>query len=175
MIPQEAFHYLPASAHSIQYKQTRLPVKNQYYHLDTKGDPKQILLVGGYWGLGPILTTVSELLSTDTNLTIHVCCGSNKELFDTLHSRFKDNQQVNIYGPLPDLINLYTKCGCVIGRPGISTILEAFTTKRKLFLMNGLPVAEEGNAKYALQNGYAELYSKKAFIFWLRSTLLSTK
>jgi hypothetical protein len=60
----------------------------------------------------------------------------------------------------------------VITKPGISTLLEARATGRKLFLLPGMPVAEDNNAGYAVRHFGAEWFSKESFTRWYRAGVL---
>jgi hypothetical protein len=58
------------------------------------------------------------------------------------------------------------KCGCVITKPGMGTLLEAHAAERKIFLFKGMPVAEANNARYAVSNFGAEWFSLSSFRNW---------
>jgi hypothetical protein len=56
----------------------------------------------------------------------------------------------------------------VVTKPGISTILEARAARRKIFLLRGMPVAEDNNARHALRYFDAEWFTKESFQRWCR-------
>jgi UDP-N-acetylglucosamine:LPS N-acetylglucosamine transferase len=68
--------------------------------------------------------------------------------------------------PVPSLAPLLREAGCVVTKPGISTLLEAHAAGRKIFLVRGIPVAEDNNARYAARHFGAEWFEPGAFRRW---------
>jgi len=58
------------------------------------------------------------------------------------------------------------ECASIITKPGFSTIVEAHAAKRTLFLLKGMPVAEDHNAKYAISHYDAQWYNLRVFKNW---------
>jgi hypothetical protein len=67
------------------------------------------------------------------------------------------------------LVPLLKECASVITKPGISTLLEAHAAHRKIFLLKGMPVAEDNNAEHAVRHFGAEWYNRDGFVRWLRA------
>jgi hypothetical protein len=59
------------------------------------------------------------------------------------------------------------QCGSVITKPGASTLLEAHAAARQIFLLPGMPVAEDNNARYARKAFQALDFSPDVFRRWL--------
>ena len=47
----------------------------------------------------------------------------------------------------------------MVTKPGIATLLEAHAAGRKIFLVKGIPVSEDNNARYALRHFGAEWFN----------------
>jgi hypothetical protein len=63
---------------------------------------------------------------------------------------------------------LLRACASVVTKPGLGTILEAHAAGRKIFLLKGMPVAEDNNAHYALEQMRAEWFTLERFLRWYR-------
>jgi UDP-N-acetylglucosamine:LPS N-acetylglucosamine transferase len=155
----------------IQYSEIKLPVDERYEKIgNIPGDKYQVLITGGGWGLGPISKTVTQLYETYDNLNLHIVCGENQELYCKLKCEFAGSTRVHVYGEVASLLPLMTSCGSVVTKPGGVTITEVYYAKRKLFLLRGLPVVEEANARFAKENFGGVLFSKTHFSEWIQQS-----
>ena len=152
----------------LAFKTIDLPARRAFEALaDTPGSPQCVLLVCGYLGQGPILRLLRLLLHANHSLRIHAVCGENEAAFDEATREFGDNPNIHIHGAVESLLDLMKEAGSVITKPGISTILETHAAKRKLFLVKGVPVAENHyNARYACSNFAAEWFTVERFRQW---------
>ena len=154
----------------LQFHKIALPARQSFEQLSTSpGDTRCVLLVCGYWGQGPILRLVQELLAEPDHLRLHVVCGDNARVLDQVRRHVGSHPNVVVYGAVPSLVPLVREAACVITKPGISTLLEAHAAGRKIFLVKGIPVAEDNNARFAIRHFGADWFSRKAFREWLRS------
>jgi SAM-dependent methyltransferase len=154
---------------ALAFSTITLPARREYYQLAaTQGDPRTVLLVCGYWGQGPFASVVQGLLAVDASVRVVVVCGENHSACETIARRFPADK-VRVHGAVESLHPLLRDCGCVVTKPGISTLLEAHAAGRKLFLIRGMPVAEDNNARYALQHFGADWFSPAGFRRWLDS------
>lgn len=152
---------------SDKYLQAALPLKNGFYAInDEKASNDRVLIIGGEWGLGPIAHTVRVLFETFPHISMHVVCGENKDLFGRLQARYAKIDTVHLYEKHGSLISLLENCSAVITKPGAIFLTEAFQAKKKIFLLEGLPVVEQKNARYAVQNFGATRFSIKNFKRW---------
>jgi UDP-N-acetylglucosamine:LPS N-acetylglucosamine transferase len=115
--------------------------------------------------------TVRDLLSTGLGLKIHVVCGENEAVLQKLNEEFGNEARVRVYGKVESLAPLMELCGSVITKPGISTLLEAQAAARKIFLLPGMPVAEDNNARFARKEFQAVDFTTDAFGEWYRARL----
>jgi hypothetical protein len=150
------------------FKTIDLPARRAFEILtETPGSRDCVLLVCGYLGQGPILRLLKQLLAEDNTLRVHAVCGENGAAFEEVSQEFQGRPNVQIHGAVESLIDLMREAGCVITKPGISTILEAHAAKRKLFLVKGVPVAENRyNAGHACAQFGAEWFSVASFRRW---------
>ncbi|MBI4422721.1 MAG: hypothetical protein HY554_03275 [Elusimicrobia bacterium] len=134
-----------------------------------KPDRGSVLIAAGSWGRlrgAELLRVIESLLGEDPALSIHAVCGTNRPLLERLRLRFAAGGRVALYGEVATLAPLMSECAAVITTPGFSTIVEAHAAGRPLFLLPGLPVAEEHNAQYALRNLGARWYGPETFRRW---------
>lgn len=161
---------IPLSIRS-RYRQIPLPVPDDPASLQTDpGDPNQVLLTGGGWGLGPLASSARWLHRSFRRIRIHVVCGDNRALFSRLQREYNGDARVCLYGAVPSLVPLLRSCRSVVCRPGALTITEAFLSRRTLFLLPGLPVVEESNASYAVRHFKAKHFHPRAFQEWYQQT-----
>ena len=153
---------------NIKVKTIDLPARRAYYKLaDKPGAKGCVLLVCGFWGQGPILRLLKQLLAADSGLRVHVVCGENGTAYEQTRRAFHHRPNVRVHGAVESLIHLMGEAGCVITKPGISTILEAQAARRKLFLVKGIPVAENRyNAGFARAHFGAEWFTVESFRKW---------
>lgn len=152
----------------LTFKTIDLPARRAFEKLaETPGSKDCVLLVCGYWGQGPMLRLLKQLLAVDSGLRVHVVCGENGTAYEQVCREFQDRPNVQIHGAVESLIDLMGEAGCVITKPGISTILETQAAQRKLFLVKGIPVAENYyNAGYARTHFGAEWFTVGSFRRW---------
>lgn len=74
--------------------------------------------------------------------------------------------RIRAYGVTPSLAPLLRECASIVTKPGISTLLESHAARRKIFLLKGMPVAEDNNARFAIEHFGAEQFEVKAFARW---------
>ena len=157
----------------LRYVKAQPPCKREYYTLaESRGLKNNVLLVAGHWGQifpNNARTILDSLLKKFPLMTIYVVCGKNQRLYEDHLIHYKNNKRIVLYGEIPSLVDVMGPCASVITKPGISTLLEAYAAKRKIFLLRGMPVAEDNNALYAINNFNAEWFSVNAFADWYNS------
>ena len=151
----------------VEFQKIELPAKREYHEIsNTKGDKNSVLLVCGFWGQGPILKTLQQLSDAFPNLQIYSICGENNVAYDDIRASFGENSNVRAYGIVKSLAPFLKECGSVITKPGISTLLETHAAHRKIFLLKGMPVAENNNARFATRYFGAQWFNIGAFKEW---------
>ena len=167
-INREALDFPFPSA--LRYIQVEPPCKTQFFNLaQIKADKNRVLFVAGHWGqifINKAKRIIVDLLSGFPELQVHVVCGTNEKLYVRLSGYFKGNQRVVVYHEEVSLLGLMTQCASIITKPGIATLLEAGAAQRKVFLLKGMPVAEDNNARYAMVRYGAEWFNLKNYKEW---------
>lgn len=151
----------------VQFAGMELPARTDYYEVARHpGNPDDVLLIGGYWGTGPLKRVLAELAREMPELRISVICGDNKSMQRQLRQTYTGNGNILIEGVVPSIIPWLQPCASVITKPGISTLLEAHAAGRQIFMLPGAPVAEENNARYAETRWGSQRYGLAAFRAW---------
>lgn len=144
----------------------KLPARRAFTTLAAApGDREHVLLMAGQWGQGELERPLQVLLRQSNRLHVHVVCGANHRLLTRLTSRHA-GERVHVLGALDSIAPVLRACGAVVTKPGISTILETHAARRKLFLIRGMPVAEDNNARYAIAHFGAEWFDGAVFQRW---------
>jgi UDP-N-acetylglucosamine:LPS N-acetylglucosamine transferase len=155
---------------SLRFLQIDLPARQAYYRVaERPGDPHAILLVCGYWGQGPLVRVVRTILAEEPHLHVTVVCGENSAAASQARMAFGSCPNIEVHGVVDSLLPFLTRCACIVTKPGISTLLEAHVARRKIFLLKGMPVAEDNNARYAVRHFGAEWFTRDNFRAWRRS------
>ena len=157
----------------MRFEKIELPCQEKYYSLAAiPGERNTTLFVVGHWGqvfVKKARIIIRELLKCSPALKVEVVCGRNNKLKEKLMIYFKGEQRVRIHGELGSLAGLMQECGSIITKPGISTLLETHVAGRQIFLLKGLPVAEDNNARYAIKNYGARWFTPQQFKEWHQS------
>lgn len=154
----------------LQFSEITLPARSAFEELRTvTPDRRRILLVCGYWGQGPVMRVARQILESLPDAEIDVVCGENADLYTEGRRVFQGNCRVTWHGSLESIVPLMRMCAAVVTKPGISTLLEAHASRRKIFLLPGMPVAEDNNARYAIRNFDAEWFSAGTLRSWSTS------
>jgi hypothetical protein len=145
-----------------------LPARQEFEQLaNTAGDRNSVLLVCGFWGQGPFVKIIRTLVEAFPRIKVHAVFAENTSAFEKARQIFDKEERVKLYPTVPSLVPLLEQCAAVITKPGISTLLESHAAKRKLFLLRGMPVAEDNNARFACAHFGAEWFSVEALANWL--------
>jgi UDP-N-acetylglucosamine:LPS N-acetylglucosamine transferase len=152
----------------LQFFKIDLPARKEFYELARiKGEKKNVLLVAGFWGQGPLFRILKLLSKELPQLKMRVVCGENVKMYEKIRTCFAGNPNIKAFGVVESLIPFFKECGSIITKPGIATIIEAYAAGRKIFLLKGMPVAEDNNAYYAINNFGADWFNIKRFKHWL--------
>lgn len=151
----------------VKFININLPARQEYHDIaHVKGDINSVLLVCGFWGQGPIAEVVKKLSGALPDLKIHAVCGENKKACEQVQRLFKEDERIQVYGAVPSLVPSLRECASVITKPGISTLLESHAAGRNIFLLKGMPVAEDNNARFAVEHFGAQWFDVETFKRW---------
>lgn len=153
---------------NVEFLTAELPARRVYHELSQKaGDRNKVLLVCGFWGQGPIREIIRQIIGSARQVEVTAVCGENRALYDSVLAEFGRDPRVRAYGIVDSLAPLMVECASIITKPGISTLVEAHAVRRKIFLLKGMPVAEDNNAEYAIRNMGAEWFGLVGFKRWV--------
>jgi hypothetical protein len=154
----------------LPFRQLPLPARASFHALsNAAATRREALLMGGYFGQGKLMHTLRTLCWHFPEIHLHVVCGDNARLESKIRRQFEHAGKVTVYGLIASIEGILARCGSVITKPGMATLLEAHASQRKIFLFKGMPVAEANNARYAIRHFDAEWFSPASFARWLAS------
>lgn len=135
---------------------TGIPVRPAFGHAEPKRDRRQILVMGGGLGLGPITDAVRSLAELpQSELQITVVCGQNGRLYRELTDLFADDPRFMILGYHDAIHELMARADLLLTKPGGVSSAEALALGLPLLLLSPLPGQEEGNAAQLVGTGAA--------------------
>lgn len=124
---------------------------------------RQVLVMGGGLGIGPIEEAVQSLTSLPhPQLRITVICGRNQSLTQRLQLRFGGDARVQVIGYTDRIIEHMTGSDLLVTKPGGITCSEALALALPMLLLRPVPGHEEENARYLEQTGAALVASEAA-------------
>jgi UDP-N-acetylglucosamine:LPS N-acetylglucosamine transferase len=173
-------YFSPVDRHHLDYPfpprlrfvKTGLPARRRFFDLAcTRGDVDRVLFMAGYWGqmsFRRVVNVLSPLLRDLRTLRFDVVCGVNERLDHRLRTYFKNEPRVTVHGKKDSVEELLGGCASVITKPGFATIVETRAADRALFLLKGMPVAEDHNAAYAITHLGGRWFTVEDFELWYR-------
>jgi processive 1,2-diacylglycerol beta-glucosyltransferase len=154
-------------ADHVVFRKINLPARREYDEISAiRGDRNKVLLVCGFWGQGPMLKILRELSGALPDLKIYAVCGENGRAYEKIQAFFGNNSNIRACGVTPSLAPFLRECASIITKPGISTLLESRAAQRKIFLLKGMPVAEDNNARFATEHFGAQWFDIETFRKW---------
>jgi processive 1,2-diacylglycerol beta-glucosyltransferase len=122
--------------------------------LGLRDDLPVLLVLGGGFGMGPVVQILHELNKVSALTHIVVVCGRNEELrreaavIDIRHP-------TRVFGFVTNMHELMAACDLVITKPGGLTTSEALALGKPVFVLNPIPGQEAANSDFLLENGAA--------------------
>jgi processive 1,2-diacylglycerol beta-glucosyltransferase len=122
--------------------------------LGLRDDLPVLLVLGGGFGMGPVVEILRELNKVSVPLQVMVVCGRNEELrreaavMDIRHP-------TRVFGFVTNMHELMAVSDLVITKPGGLTSSEALALGKPLFVLNPIPGQEAANSDFLLENGAA--------------------
>ncbi len=136
--------------------------------------PKNILVMSGSMGFGPITKLIKELLKKlDTNTGLIVICGHNQKLYKKLKN-IKDTR-LKVLGYCKNVLEYIFVCNLVLTKPGGLTTTEISILNKPFIHIFPIPGVETYNAKYFQENHLALLETNKKRIVSTTLLLLEDK
>jgi processive 1,2-diacylglycerol beta-glucosyltransferase len=119
-----------------------------------RDDLPVLLVLGGGFGMGPVVEILHELNKLSVLTQILVVCGRNEELrreaavIDVRHP-------TRVFGFVTNMHELMAVSDLVITKPGGLTSSEALALGKPVFVLNPIPGQEAANSDFLLENGAA--------------------
>ncbi len=124
--------------------------------LHLEEDLPVVLIMGGGWGLGPIVKAVTHLNSSKMKLQLIVVTGKNKMLKKRLEKSLpKLKILLKIYGYICNIDELMSVSDIAVTKPGGLISSELLTKGLPAILINVIPGQEEANGEYLISKGAA--------------------
>jgi processive 1,2-diacylglycerol beta-glucosyltransferase len=127
------------------------------------GPARQVLVMGGGLGLGPIAEAVYSLaVLPQADLRVTVVCGRNESLRAELAARLAGDGRFTLLGETDQIPALMAGADLLISKPGGLTCCEALASSLPILLLAPLPGQEEENAEALLLTGAARIAQAEA-------------
>ncbi len=143
------------------------PVRDGFYTVSSQeaaraalGIPAKapcVLLMGGGWGLGPIVEVASAL--TQAGVHVLALAGRNEALERQLCRRANADTLLHAFGYTERVPELMAASDLVVTTPGATTCSEARVVGRRLVLLDAVPGHGRENLQHELEVGDAEASS----------------
>jgi processive 1,2-diacylglycerol beta-glucosyltransferase len=115
--------------------------------------PPAVLLMGGGFGMGPILEALDRLLALDLPCRLTVIAGKNEKLRKKLEAAARGRAE--ILGFVSTIHDYMDRSGLIITKAGGLTVSECLARGLPMVLFSPIPGQEECNADYLLEQGAA--------------------
>jgi len=143
-----------------------IPVRSAFAPLANKQDGKRafgvqpenlhLLVMCGSMGCGPIPQLLSLIApAMPENWEITVVCGTNAQLYETLHQSYADHQRIHIRGYEKEMPLLLASSDLYLTKPGGLSTAEAAATAVPMVLIDAVSGCEENNLRYFVRIGAA--------------------
>jgi processive 1,2-diacylglycerol beta-glucosyltransferase len=110
---------------------------------------KNVLVMGGGQGLGPIKTIIDSLEKVKTGFQAVIVTGTNKKLYNSLKKRLRNyKKDVAVMGYVNNIHELMGISDIIISKPGGITTSEALAKGLPMIIIKPIPGQEENNTVY---------------------------
>lgn len=127
-----------------------------------KGENKTVSVILGASGI--IDNNLDFITKISEDYHVNVICGKNKSLFKKLEEKFQTFSNINVWGFISDVENLYSASDLVITKSGGATSQELIYYKTKALLFEPQFGQELDNAKYLEKYNIAKIIDFKQSI-----------
>ena len=129
-----------------------IPVRKAFQNsgkIRNKSGKKEVLIMGGGFGLIPSAQTVFEALDLRKDIHTTVITGTNKKLFDELSLKYKN---IDVIGYTDKVDQYLRKADVLISKAGGITLFEALNCETPMFVIHPFLQQEVSNAQYMDDN-----------------------
>ncbi|BED93078.1 MAG: galactosyldiacylglycerol synthase [Candidatus Paraimprobicoccus trichonymphae] len=118
-----------------------------------------VVIAGGAVGQGIVDEVYEKILELDMKIQIVVIAGNNEKLYNKLNKIKEQNKSFNTVSTIIRYTNSYhdyiRASDIVVSKCGSGSVAEILAIKKPLILFNDLPIVEEANLKYLIENSFA--------------------
>jgi processive 1,2-diacylglycerol beta-glucosyltransferase len=113
---------------------------------------RSILIMGGGWGIGPIIKISQQLDKLEENFQIIIICGKNKKLYNWF-KKHKDSfkKPVFYFSYIDFVYKIMDFSDIIITKAGGITVSEALCKDLAIIITHPIPGQEERNVNYLLK------------------------
>ena len=114
------------------------------------------LIMGGSYGVGPMLKIIKHITKLDTDFSIAVITGKNAKLYKKLEEKKrKIKREIKLFTYIQNVNQLMQLSDILITKPGGLTISEALCMGLPMIVTRGVRGQESENFRYLLEKGAA--------------------
>lgn len=122
--------------------------------MSLRDDLPVLLVLGGGFGMGPVVEILGALNRFDTAVQVVVVCGRNEEL--RREAAALDHRHLTrVLGFATNMQELMAVAELILTKPGGLTTSEALAMGRPLLLLDPIPGQEAANSDFLLEHGVA--------------------
>ena len=119
-----------------------------------RDDLPLMLVLGGGFGMGPVVEILAELDKAEGQFQILVVAGRNEKLRQKLAAQ-DHKHPTHVLGFSSNMHELMAVADLIITKPGGLTTSEALAMGKPLFILNPIPGQEAANSDFLLERGAA--------------------
>lgn len=137
-----------------------IPVKEQFktLHHRCPHDGKNLLIMGGGWGLLPKGTAFYETLNTLSGVRTTIITGNNRGAYDRLHGRYAN---IEVIGFTDEVYRYMEEADLIVTKPGGITLFESIFAELPLATIAPTLMQEIHNAEFIEANKIGRVLSKE--------------
>lgn len=140
---------------------TGVPVSNRFIQRKStlskgKNKAKNILIMGGGFGIMPKSESFYQRLNSIDNANIIIITGTNYKLKDKLQNNYKN---ITTLGFIEDMEKYYNWADYVVTKPGGSTMFEAIASEVPILALKPKFCQERHNADFIIEKGIGDVLS----------------
>lgn len=138
----------------------RLVNENSIYK--RKNNKKTVTIILGADGV--VNTKLEWILEISQKYNINIICGKNKKIFNHIKLKYKNVNDVCVYGFIEDIQNIYYESNIIITKSGGITCSEIIFYRKKAIIFKPQYGQEADNFEYLKNKGIALLYNEKEIL-----------
>lgn len=152
-----------------------IPVRGCFYPGKKRHGAKQILVMGGGWGLIDLSAIMRTVTRLDKSLEVKIIAGSERGRDKICRALQGYSHHIEVEGYCQNVDEAMSRATVLITKAGGVTVAEAMAMRVPLILFGSLPGQEEANEAYLREVGVALVASNEAELAHLIVALLENR